>query len=297
MKQISLKKYALLSIGAAILTIVLKGVAWWLTGSIGLLSDALESIVNLAGAIMALAMLSVAEKPADKQHPYGHGKAEYFSSGFEGFLIFMAAVVIGVTAIHRLYNPQTLQQLDIGVGVSIVASLVNFLTARVLLSVGRKYRSITLEADAHHLMTDVWTSVGVIGGVVLVFVTGWLWLDPVIALLVALNILYTGWKLLVRSTQGLMDVALPPEDQALVTSILDEKRQLGVDFHALRMRESGARRFVEFHLLVPGDWTVQRGHDLCEQLEKEISHALPQTSVLTHLEPIGDISAEQDAWH
>lgn len=290
----SLKKYALLSIGAAILTIVLKGIAWWMTGSVGLLSDALESVVNLAGALMALAMISVAEKPADAEHPYGHGKAEYFSSGFEGFLILLAAVIICVSSVERLANPQPIEQLDFGVGVSVVATVINLLTARVLLSVGRKYRSLTLKADAQHLMTDVWTTVGVIVGIITVSVTGWLWLDPVIAILVALNILYTGWRLLVRSTQGLMDVALPPEEQALITGILDEQRSLGVKFHAIRMRESGMHRFVEFHMLVPGLWTVQKGHDLAELLEKAIQNALPQTSVLIHIEPLGDPAAESD---
>ena len=209
MATVSLKLYAWLSIGTALATILLKGVAWWLTCSVGLLSDALESIVNLAGAVMALAMITVAERPADERHAYGHGKAEYFSSGFEGLLILIAAISIGVTACERLLHAHPIEQVGVGLAVSVVASLLNLLTARILLSASRKNRSLTLEADAHHLMTDVWTSVGVIVAVGAVVATGWLWLDPVIALLVAANIVWTGWMLLRKSTKGLMDVSLP----------------------------------------------------------------------------------------
>ena len=294
MAQTSLKRYAWLSIATALATILLKGVAWWLTGSVGLLSDALESIVNLAGAVMALAMITVAEMPADERHAYGHGKAEYFSSGFEGLLILLAAISIGVTACERLLHLHPIEQAGIGLGVSIVASLLNLLTARILLAAGRKNRSLTLEADAHHLLTDVWTSVGVIGGVGAVIATGWLWLDPVIALLVAANIVWTGWMLLRRSTKGLMDVALPPADHALVLAVLTRYREQGIDFHALRTRESGARRFVDLHVLVPGEWSVQKGHELAEQVEREIREALPHTSVLTHLEPLEDPASHED---
>jgi cation diffusion facilitator family transporter len=201
----SLKRYAWLSIAAALATILLKGLAWKLTGSVGLLSDAIESFVNLAGALMALWMITVAERPADDNHAYGHGKAEYFSSAFEGFLILVAAISIGYAAIDRLLNPQPIEAVGIGLLVSVVASVVNFATARVLMGVGRTHSSITLEADAQHLMTDVWTSVGVICGVGLVWLSGWLWLDPVIALLVAANIIWTGWQLLHRSAGGLVD--------------------------------------------------------------------------------------------
>jgi cation diffusion facilitator family transporter len=290
----SLKHYAWLSIGAALATIVLKGAAWWMTGSVGLLSDALESLVNLAGAMMALAMITVAEQPADDDHTYGHGKAEYFSAGFEGLLILFAAVGIGVAAVERLLHPQPLERLGVGLAVSVVATAVNFLTARVLLAAGRRHRSLALEADAHHLLTDVWTSVGVVVGVGAVALSGWLWLDPALALLVAANIVWTGSTLLYRSTQGLMDVALPAAEHALLLAVLTRYREQGIDYHALRTRESGARRFVELHLLVPGEWTIQRGHELAERLERDIRQALPQTTVLTHLEPSDDPVSQDD---
>lgn len=290
----SLKPYAWLSIGAALATIALKGIAWWLTGSVGLLSDALESLVNLAGAMMALAMLGLAEQPEDENHAYGHGKAEYFSSGFEGLLILLAAIAIGVAAIERLIHPQPIEQVGIGLAVSVVASIINFATARILLAAGHKYRSITLEADAHHLMTDVWTSVGVIVGVAAVGVTGWLWLDPLLALLVAANIVWTGWRLLQRSADGLMDIALPPDQHKLVLAVLDGYRRQGIDFHALRTRQSGARSFVEVHVLVPGAWTVQRGHELLDALEADVRRALPHATVFTHLEPLEDPASHDD---
>ncbi len=284
----SLKRYAWLSIAAALATILLKGVAWKLTGSVGLLSDAIESFVNLAGALMALWMITVAERPADDNHAYGHGKAEYFSSAFEGFLILLAAISIGYAAIDRLMNPQPIEAVGIGLLVSVVASVVNFATARTLMSVGRKHNSITLEADAHHLMTDVWTSVGVISGVGLVWFSGWLWLDPVIALLVAANIVWTGWQLLHRSAGGLMDVSLPEADLIAIKTTLDGYRRQGLDFHALRTRQAGARCFVTLHVLVPGGWTVQLGHDWCERIEADIRRAIPQAHVTTHLEPQED---------
>lgn len=294
MTQPSLKRYAWLSIAAALATILLKGLAWRMTGSVGLLSDALESVVNLAGALMALAMISVAEMPADDLHAYGHGKAEYFSSGFEGLLILLAAIGIGVAACERLLHPQALTRIDVGLVVSVLAALVNLFAARVLLTAGRKHRSLTLEADARHLMTDVWTSAGVIAGIGAVAVTGWTWLDPALALAVAVNIVWTGWQLLHRSTHGLMDVALPRQDHAQLQAILGRYRELGIDFHALRTRESGARRFVDLHLLVPGNWTIQRGHELAEQLECEIRRALPLSTVLTHLEPLEDPVSQED---
>jgi cation diffusion facilitator family transporter len=290
----SLKPYAWLSIGAALATIALKTLAWWLTGSVGLLSDALESLVNLAGAMMALAMLTVAAQPEDESHAYGHGKAEYFSSGFEGLLILLAAIAIGVAAVERLLHPQAVEQLGIGLIVSVVASIINFVTARILLKAGQQHRSITLEADAHHLMTDVWTSAGVIVGVGLVGLSGWLWLDPALALLVAANIVWTGWRLLRRSADGLMDVALPPEQHQGVVDVLDTYRPQGIDYHALRTRQAGARSFVEVHVLVPGAWSVQRGHDLLEKLEADIRTALPHATVLTHLEPIEDPASHDD---
>jgi cation diffusion facilitator family transporter len=284
----NLKRYAWLSIAAAIITILLKGIAWWLTGSVGLLSDALESFVNLAGALMALAMLSLAAEPEDDKHAYGHGKAEYFSSAFEGFLILLAAFSIAYTAIERFMHPQAIQDVGVGLLVSVVASLINLFAARELLKAGREFNSITLEADAKHLMTDVWTSVGVIIGVGLVWVSGWLWLDPLIALLVALNIVWTGWQLLQRSASGLMDAAIPKEQIEAVEAVLKNYRQQGLDFHALRTRQAGRHAFITLHVLVPGKWTVQHGHDLVEQIEADIRAVVPFSNLTTHLEPIED---------
>jgi cation diffusion facilitator family transporter len=284
----SLKRYAWLSIAAALATILLKGWAWWITGSVGLLSDALESFVNLAGAMMALAMLTLAAMPADDNHAHGHGKAEYFSSAFEGFLILIAAILIGYAAIDRLRNPQPIEAVGIGLAVSVVASIINLATSRILMGVGRKYKSITLEADAHHLLTDVWTSAGVILGVGLVWLTGWLWLDPVIALLVAMNIVWTGWQLLQRSASGLMDVSIPVEDLKAIEGVLDRYRQQGLAFHALRTRQAGSRAFISLHVLVPGAWTVQQGHDWSERIEADIRQAVTYAHITTHLEPIED---------
>ena len=288
MSSAPLKRYAWLSILTAVATILLKAVAWQLTDSVGLLSDALESVVNLAGAMMALAMISLAALPPDEDHAYGHGKAEYFSAGFEGLLILVAAMAIGATAIMRLFDPRPLEQVGIGLAVSLAASLLNLVTALILRAAGRRYRSLTLEADAHHLLTDVWTSVGVIVGLAAVSLTGWLWLDPVIALLVAGNILRIAWKLLYSSAQGLMDRALPDADTVLLQGVFDQYRAQGIEFHALRTRESGARRFIDVHVLVPGHWSVQHAHELVEKIEADIRHALPQSTILTHLEPLED---------
>lgn len=284
----SLKRYAWLSIFTALATILLKGAAWQLTGSVGMLSDAIESFVNLAGALMALAMLSLAAIPADDNHAHGHGKAEYFSSAFEGFLILLAAISIAYAAIGRLMNPQPLEDVSVGLVVSGIASLLNLFTARVLLGVGRRHHSITLEADAHHLLTDVWTSVGVILGVGLVWFTGWLWLDPAIALLVAANIVWTGWQLMRRSASGLMDVSVPTETLNSIEKVLDTYRADGIDFHALRTRQAGARAFATLHVLVPKDWTVQQGHDYLEKIEADLRAAVPYMHVTTHLEPKED---------
>lgn len=284
----TLKRYAWLSIAAALSTILLKGVAWWMTGSVGLLSDALESFVNLAGALMALAMLSLAAMPADEDHAHGHGKAEYFSSAFEGFLILIAALCIAYAAVERLLHPQPIEAVGIGLAVSVVASLINFATAHTLMKVGRQHNSITLEAGAHHLLTDVWTSAGVIVGVALVWLTDWLWLDPVIALFVAANIVWTGWQLLQRSAAGLMDASIPGEQLKAVETVLDEYRNQGLDFHALRTRQAGTRAFITLHVLVPGAWTVQLGHDWLERIEADIRAAAPNAHVTTHLEPIED---------
>jgi cation diffusion facilitator family transporter len=294
MQPRSLQRYAWLSIGAAVLTIALKGAAWWLTDSVGLLSDALESFVNLAGALMALWMLTVAARPADDEHAHGHTKAEYFSSAFEGFLIVGAAVWIAIEAIERLHNARPVQAVAVGLGISVLATIVNFVTARILMTVGREAKSITLEADAHHLFTDVWTSVGVITGVALVWLTGWLWLDPTIALLVAANIVWTGWHLMRRSAAGLMDASLPRSELEQIEAILGSYRRQGLDFHALRTRQAGSRAFITLHVLVPGDWTVQHGHDWSERIEADLRAAVPGAHVTTHLEPMEDPVSQID---
>ena len=290
----SLTRFAWISIAAALVTIVLKTTAYYLTGSVGLLSDALESLVNLVGGIMALAMLTIASRPADEDHAYGHSKAEYFSSGVEGSLILVAALSIAFTAIPRLFHPQALEQVGAGLAVSVVASLVNLGVALLLLRVGKKNHSITLEANAHHLLTDVWTSVGVLLGVGAVVLTGWLWMDPVVALLVAANIVWTGSRIVWRSISGLMDLALPKEDLSAIRAILDTYQNDEVQFHALRSRQAGARKFFSVHVLVPGAWTVHHGHELLERLESSIRAALPNIHVSTHLESLDDPASWED---
>lgn len=284
----SLRRFAWLSIAAALATIMLKAGAWGLTGSVGLLSDALESLVNLAGALMALWMITIAEQPPDEGHAYGHGKAEFFSSGFEGGLILLAALGIVYAAIERLLNPQPLAQFGIGLAISVLAALVNLGTGKVLLAAGRRHGSITLEADARHLLADVWTTAGVIVGVATVALTGWHWLDPVLALVVGLNILWIGWRLMRRSAQGLMDAALPAPQLASIESVLDRYRAQGLAFHAVRTRQAGVRSFVSMHVLVPGTWSVQKGHDLLERIEADVRAAVPRSAVFTHIEPIED---------
>lgn len=294
MRPKSLRRYAWLSIAAALSTILLKSLAWRLTDSVGLLSDAIESFVNLAGALMALGMLSVAARPADDDHPYGHTKAEYFSSAFEGFLIVVAAIWIAIAAVERLLNPRPIEAASIGLGVAAVATIINYATARVLMTVGHEARSIALEADARHLLTDVWTSIGVIAGVGLVWVTGWLWFDPTIALLVAANIVWTGWHLAGRSAAGLMDAALPDSELKQIEAVLASYRPQGLEFHAIRTRQAGARAFITMHVLVPGAWTVQHGHDWSERIEADLRRALPGVHVTTHLEPKEDPVAQGD---
>jgi cation diffusion facilitator family transporter len=294
MDQANLTRFAWLSIGTAVLTIVLKALAYGLTGSVGLLSDALESLVNLVAAIMALAMLTIAARPADEMHAFGYGKAEYFSSGLEGALILLAAASIAWTAVPRLYAPQPLEHIGIGLAISVLASAINFCVARVLMNAGKEYRSITLEADAHHLMTDVWTSAGVVLGVGVVGLTGWVHLDPIIALIVAANILRIGWRLLGRSVSGLMDATLPAAERDAIKQVLNRYESQGIQYHALRTRQAGTRAFVSLHVLVPRDWTVQRGHDLLEQLERDIRAAVPGAQLFTHLEPQGDPAAWED---
>lgn len=294
MERSSLTRYAWLSIAAAVVTIGLKSLAYFLTGSVGLLSDALESLVNLVAAILALAMLIVAARPADEEHPYGHSKAEYFASGAEGVLILVAAISIAVTGVQRLLSPRAIEQPGLGLVVSTFASLINFAVARVLLGVGKRQNSITLEADAHHLMTDVWTSVAVIVGIGVVAVTDWEPLDPIIALAVAANIVRTGVGLMRRSVAGLMDTALPPEEYEKVLKVLEKYREQGVEFHALKTRQAAGRRFVSVHVLVPGRWTTHKGHHLVENVEKDIRETLAGVTVFTHLEPVEDPLSFQD---
>jgi cation diffusion facilitator family transporter len=290
----SLARFAWLSIAAAIITIALKSAAYLLTGSVGLLSDALESVVNLVAACITLVMVAIAARPPDEEHAWGYGKAEYFSSGAEGVLILLAALAIGWTAVPRLLAPRPLESVGLGFVISIAASAVNFAVARVLLAAGRRHHSIALEADARHLLTDVWTSAGVLTAVVAVAITDWEILDPIIALVVAAQILWTGVQLVRRSALGLLDRALPPDEQSALQAVLDRHGGADVQFHAVRTRQAGARRFVTLHVLVPGSWSVQRGHALCEQVELEIAAQLPNASVLTHLEAIEDPASFQD---
>lgn len=294
MERSSLTRYAWLSIAAAIVTIGLKSFAYLLTGSVGLLSDSLESLVNLVAAIMALSMLIIAARPADEEHPYGHSKAEYFASGAEGVLILVAAVSIGVAAIYRFLVPRAIEQPGAGLAVSAFASAINFIVARILLNVGKRHNSITLEADAHHLMTDVWTSVAVIVGVGAVALTDWQPLDPIIALVVAANIVRTGFQLMRCSIAGLMDAALPPEEYEQVLKVLDKYKEQGVEFHALRTRQAAGRRFVSIHVLVPGRWSIHKGHHLVENVETDIRNVLAGVTVFTHLEPVDDPLSFQD---
>lgn len=289
-----LTRFAWLSIGAAVLTIALKTVAYFLTGSVGLLSDALESLVNLAGALMALAMLTIAARPADEDHAYGHSKAEYFSSGVEGTLILIAAVSIIIAAVPRFISPRPLEQVGLGLGVSVGASVINLIAALILLQAGKKNNSITLQANAHHLLTDVWTSVGVLAGVGVVALTGWQRLDPIMAFVVAGNIIWSGVRIVRESALGLMDTALPSEEQETLKKMLEPYLAQGIQYHALRTRQSGSRRFASFHVLVPDSWTVQRGHQLLEKIEADIRRVLPSITVFTHLEPLGDPASWDD---
>ena len=288
------RHYMLLSTAAAVATIVLKTLAWRLTGSVGLLSDAMESGVNLIAAIGAFWALTLAAKPADRRHHYGHFKAEYFSSGLESVLIVVAALAIIHAAIGRLQEPQPLEQVGIGLAISLLATALNGLVAWVLLKAARRFDSITLRADAHHLLTDVWTSTGVVVGIGMVKLTGLTILDPLIAIAVAVNIVFTGWKLLHETASGLLDRSLPDQEQGQLENLLASYESDEIRFHALRSRVAGSRRFVSFHVLVPGHWSVKAGHDLCEELEHKVAATLTRTHVLTHLEPIEDSKAWDD---
>lgn len=295
MVEARLKYPILLSILAAVLTLALKSAAYLLTSSVGLLSDAVESLVNVAASVTAYLSLHYAARPVDESHTYGHEKIEFFSSGLEGVLIVVAAIATAWYAVQRLFAPQPLQPLGPGLAISLLASVLNGLVAVVLLRAGRRYGSIVLEADGRHLLTDVWTSVAVLVGLSLVWLTGKHMLDPLIALIVAVNILWTGFNLIRRSFDGLMDHALPAEEQDAVRAAIE--RQLGpnMDYHALRTRQAGRRRFVDFHLLVPGQLTVQEAHTLTAAVEDSVRGVLPEMEVSVHIEPIEDMSAWQDS--
>ena len=270
------------------MTIALKTFAWRLTGSVGFLSDAAESVVNLAAALIALWALTVADRPPSPTHDFGYSKAEYFASGAEGFFILAAAAGIVIAAWDRWQKPAPITDPWIGIGVAAAASAVNGAVAVSLRRAGNRLRSITLRADAHHLMTDVWTSAGVVAGIALVALTGWSRLDPLIATAVAANIVRTGWKLVRETGMGLLDTAIPEVDRRRVTAALEPFQAQGILFHAIRTRVAGRRRFVAMHVLVPGTWTIQKGHDLCEQIEAAVRRELPDAHVSTHLEPRED---------
>jgi len=284
-----LTRYIWLSIAAAVATISLKAGAYLYTGSVGLLSDALESIINLIAAVFALWMLTVASRPPDEGHNFGHTKAEYFSGALEGSLIGMAAISIAWAAIERILAPRPIENINLGIAISAIASVINLVVGQILIRRGREHRSITLQADGRHLMTDVYTSIGVIAAVVLVGFTGWLILDPLIALAVAVNILRTGYHVVKESAEGLMDASASDEDMGKIVGVLDDyKERLGIDYHALRTRVAGPRIFVSAHVLMPDEWTIQRGHELAEEIESALRDAVPGVVVSTHMEPLDD---------
>ena len=294
MKARSPRFYMGLSVAAAIVTMGVKFIGYFLTGSVGLFSDAAESVVNVVAALVGLWALTLAARPADEDHTYGHNKSEYFSSGVEGALILVAAFIIAVEAIPRLLHPQPIEQAGVGLAFSVSGAIINGVLAWFMLQAGKRQRSITLQADAHHLFADVYTTVGVLIGVLLVALTGWNILDPIVALLVAVNVVWTGVKLIRETGLGLLDTALPEEDQKQIRTVLDRYRAQGIDFHAIRSRAAGTRRFVEFHVLVPGSWTVRKGHRLCEEIELALLHVLPESSIFTHLEAKEDPVSFED---
>ncbi|MDQ3855191.1 MAG: cation diffusion facilitator family transporter [Chloroflexota bacterium] len=294
MDRSRLTRFARISIVAAVLTIALKAAAYFITGSVGLLSDALESLVNLVAALAVLVALTVAARGPDEDHDYGHDKAEYFASGFEGMLILGAAASIIWTSIARLVRPQPIDEVGWGLVASVAASLINLGVALRLLRAARQYNSITLEADANHLLTDVWTSVGVVIGVGAVALTGWERLDPIIALAVAANIILTGVQLIRRSMLGLLDTTVSEGERVALQTVLDRYAKRGIQFHAVRTRQAGPHQFVSLHMLVPGHWTVRRGHEMLETVEGDIRGALPAASVFTHLEPLEDPVSWED---
>ena len=290
-----LERYALLSLGAALATMGLKSLAWWLTGSVGFLSDALESLVNLAAALLAFSMLRLAAAPPNKQHPYGLSKAEYFSAGIEGAMIVLAAGAIVWAAVPRLLAPQPIEAPLAGMVLTGVATAINLAVGLLLIRVGKREDSITLEADGRHLMTDVWTSIGVIAGVALASATGWLALDPLLGLAVAVHILWEGFALVRRSVSGLLDASISAADQHEIAKLFTEyARRYGIAFHALRTRQAGARRFISFHMLVPDAWTVAHAHRLSEEIESRVRSMVSNAVVDTHIEPISDPASYDD---
>jgi len=287
-------RYAWLSIAVALVTLGMKLLAWWLTGSIGLLSDAVETVVNLVAGVIALLSLMVSAKPEDEDHAYGHTKVEYFASGMEGGMILIAAVGIAWNSVAHFLHPHPLERINVGVALTVAATVLNFIVARILFRAGKRERSVTLEADAHHLMTDVWTSITVVVAIGLVGWTGWLWLDPLMGVLLAFHILFIGAKLVRQSMLGLMDTGFPEEDMQAVRQVLESHSGEGMQYHALRTRQAGARRFMSVHLLVPGKWTVAEGHELVEQVEADLRARLPRLHVTTHLEPLEDPASWED---
>ncbi|WP_298651424.1 cation diffusion facilitator family transporter [uncultured Proteiniphilum sp.] len=295
MKQNPLRKFIYLSIAAAIVTILLKFYAYFVTGSMGFLSDALESFVNLFAAIFALVMFNISQKPADKEHEFGHSKAEYFSSAAEGALILIAAFTIIWSAVPRFVDPRPIENINTGLFFSLLASLVNLAVGLTLIHNGKKRNSLLLEADGKHLMTDVYTSAGVIVAIVLVKFTGWLIVDPIIAILVALNIIYTGYRLITRSASGLMDATLPEEDLEKITVYLDSLKDQRIEYHSLLTRAAGRRKFITLHVLVPGKWTVKQAHDHADDIEETIVNMFDEpVTVQTHLEPVEDPASMKD---
>lgn len=293
-QAVDLRRFAWLSIVAAILTIALKTGAWAMTDSVGLLSDAAESTVNLVAAVVALIALTVAARPATERFLYGRAKAEYFSAAVEGLMIFAAAAVILVTSVERFINPRPLDNLGIGLVIVVIASLINGGVALVLLRAGTRHNSITLRADGKHLLTDVVTSAGIVIGVGLVALTGWERLDALVAFAVGVNIIVTGIGLLTESVSGLLDKALPEEDHEVITEVLRRRTDGTVTFHGLQTREAGQQKYMTVHVLVPDEWTVKVGHDYIEGLEDELRECLPDLTVLTHLEPISDPASYED---
>jgi cation diffusion facilitator family transporter len=286
------RNIALLSVLASIVTLILKFGAYWITGSVGLLSDALESFVNLAASVVAVIALTIAFRPANEKYAYGHDKAEYFSSGLEGGLILVAAAGIIYSALSRLANPVQLENLAWGVGISVAAGMINLVVARIMLRAARHFDSIALEGDARHLMTDVWTSVGVITAICIIMLRpDWVILDPVIAIVVALNITRSGVSLIKRSMKGLMDAALPDHEIKIVEDSIRKHSGEHTEYHGLRSRKSGSRRFIDFHLLLPGDKTIKQGHSICCLIEKDIENKLPNSQVTIHVEPEEDKSS------